>query len=594
MTRSIIPSDGVSFGGAGDTLSFPAPSDDLSLSRRRFLQLAAAGATVSAMPGWLADAAGASGPGAGAGTASGNGIVVLVILDGGCDGLHVVPPIADGAYHDAREQLAWSDRTALTLDDQRGLHPALSKLKTRYDAGDVAFIDGVGNPQRNLSHFSSMADLHRGGGDQAFTRTGWVGRYLDQTAADPLAAVALGTRVPLLVRGATRSAVTLPWKLDRVPARENWSMPMDEALTAWTGTTTGMGTLADHVADAAATTMSDADALRAAYTTADFSSSLSGELRLCAGLINAGVGSRVFVVRHAPYDAHNGQAVMYDKRLRELDDGIETFFSNLDAGMADDVTMLCVSEFGRRVAENGGGGTDHGSGNTAFAVGKPVLGGFHGTLPSLTSLTADGNLTHEIDQRSLVATVLDRVLGAESSEILGGSFPHVDFLGSPRAPADPRVEDIDLIHVPVVADVLGRPPTPDEADVLRLLRAFFGREPDGATAEATLQARATGASMASIADSLAATPEFDNRYGALSDIDFVEVLHQTLVGRSANQDEQRDLVARLESGALGRSDVVRMLSASAEYRSRFPYSAAPGWSPSGRARKVGVLARSGA
>ena len=152
------------------------------------------------LPSWMADAAGA------APAAPGTGKLVYVMLDGGSDGLHMIPPVGQGAYHDARGSLALSAGAVLPLGSSRGFHPALRRLKARYDAGDVAIIDGVGNPARDLSHFSAMADHERGGATSTFGWTGWIGRYLDETATGPLHGIALGNRVPMLASGRSRSA----------------------------------------------------------------------------------------------------------------------------------------------------------------------------------------------------------------------------------------------------------------------------------------------------------------------------------------------------------------------------------------------------
>ena len=577
-------------------LSAPAPNDPTTVTRRRFLQAAAAGVGVSMLPTWLADAAAAgTGPAAGS---SGTGTLVLVVLDGGNDGLHMVPPVELGAYHDARGNLAWSAADVHDLGNGRGLHPALSKLKARFDLGDVAIIDGVGNPQRDLSHFSSMADHHRGGSYESFGRTGWVGRYLDETAAGPYDAIAFGDRVPLLTTGQTRSAITLPRWHDRLPVVREWAGPLDDAIGDWSEIPTGRGDLADSIAAATSSMFDTAAVLRPWYPTSSTGSNLVDELTLCARLANASLGTRVLTVRHGPYDAHTGLADMHGERMTELDAAIEAFFANLDDAVADDVTLLCVSEFGRRVASNGGGGTDHGAGSVAVAVGRPVVGGFHGELPSLTSLTPDGNLTHDIDYRSIIATVVDRTLGADSASILGGTFPHVPFLGAPAPDPDPDPDpepeprDDAVAHIPVILGGATRIVDRGEADVLRLVRAFLAREPDPATADRALAAHASGARLSTIAGSLAESPEFQDRYGSLSDEDFVRSLHESLIGRAPTDDERRELVDRLGSGDLDRADVVVILSGSAEYRRRFQYTAKPGWSTASGARDVGVLARS--
>lgn len=440
--------------------SFAPVMDRDLLSRRRFLQAAAAGIGVSMLPSWFPEAAGAS-----TGPSGTSGTLVLVVLDGGCDGLHLAPPVSSGAYHDARGDVAIGEDEALPLSGGRGLHPALTSLKARFDAGDVAIIDGVGNARRDLSHFSAMADFQHGGPAAQFSRTGWLGRYLDESGGGDFEAIAIGDRIPLVVHGATRSAITLPWQEALVPDRRSWAAPMDSAMESWNQGPTGLGAMADHVAGAVASMLESADALRPFYT-ADFTGGpLAGELQLCAKLINAGLGTKVLTVRHGPYDSHTGQDAMLGARMAELDEAIETFFQTLSASAADDVTLLCVSEFGRRVAANGGFGTDHGAGNLMLAVGSRVAGGLHGTLPSLTSLTSDGNLVHEIDYRSVYATILDDILGADHATILGGQFDTVPFLAcAPPSPnPDPEPEPEPYVQCagppPAWTRTLGGPET---------------------------------------------------------------------------------------------------------------------------------------
>ncbi len=421
-----------------NALSLPAPSDPTTLSRRRFLQAAAAGVGASMVPGWFADVAGASG--SPASTSGGTGTLVLVVLDGGCDGLHVVPPVGSGHYQDARGALAVSESDALDIGGGRAFHPALPRLKARFDIGDVAVIDGVGNARRDLSHFSAMADFQHGGPAAQFSRTGWLGRWLDQSSGGPFEAIAIGHRIPLVAHGTSRSAMTLPWKIEHVPRRRDWAAPMDDAVDAWSQIAPGRGALADRVVQATSAMLQSSDALRPSYAPDSSGDQLAGELELCANLVNAGLGTRVLTVRHGPYDSHTNQTEMLGARLAELDAAIETFFQTLSAAVVDDVTLVCISEFGRRVAANGGLGTDHGAGNSMLAVGSGVVGGLHGSLPSLTTLTADGNLQHDIDYRSVFATILDDVLEADHASILGGQFDTIPFLeaGTPTPDASPR------------------------------------------------------------------------------------------------------------------------------------------------------------
>ncbi|WP_436794996.1 DUF1501 domain-containing protein [Actinospongicola halichondriae] len=603
-------------------LSLPAPTDALSLSRRHFLQAAAAGIGISMLPNWITESAGAS-TAIPTGTAGNRGTLVLVVLDGGNDGLHMVPPISNGSYHDARGALAFSEANSLPINGQRAFHPALTRLKARYDAGDVAIIDGVGNPRRDLSHFSAMADFQHGGPASQFSRTGWVGRYLDQTGAGPFGAIAIGDRVPLIAHGETRSAITLPWKIDRVPKRRSWAAPLDGAIEQWGEIPTGHGALADRVAGATAGMLGSADSLRPSYASSFSGSSFAGELQLCANLVNAGLGARVLTVRHGPYDSHTNQTEMHGNRMAELDEGIDLFFQTLGADVADDVTLVCISEFGRRVGANGGAGTDHGAGNAMIAVGRPIAGGFHGSLPSLTSLTADGNLTHEIDYRSVFATLIDGVLGASHTEILGGEFTPVPFLETTTTPpttttapptttttapptttttAPPTTTTVPptTTTAPPTTTPPGPPSrwpfrprrwsprstdstvdagermvTAGEADMLRLYRALTDQEPDAAVARTLLKAHAKGMPAETIAERLGLSPALTPLDGSLSNERFVAATHQRLLGRELDLVGRRQLVRLLDQGEMNRFEAIRRISSTPEFRRRFQYTVVP-------------------
>ncbi len=542
-----------------DALSLPAPQDETSVSRRRFLQAVTAGVGISMLPTWMADMAAAS-PGSPS-TPGNNRTLVLVVLDGGCDGLHMVAPVGAGAYHDARGDLALHEDTALDIGGGRGFHPALSRLKARYDVGDVAVIDGVGNARRDLSHFSAMADFQHGGPAAQFSHTGWLGRWLDQSSGGPFEAIAIGHRIPLVAHGASRSAMTLPSRIEYVPQRHGWAAPLDAAIEGWGQIDPDRGALAARVAQATSAMIPSADELRPSYPTSSPDSPLVSELQLCANLLNAGLGTRVLTVRHGPYDSHTNQAEMLGARLSELDAAIDLFFQTLDAAVADDVTLVCISEFGRRVAANGGGGTDHGAGNSMIAVGSGVVGGLHGTLPSLTSLTSDGNLRHEIDYRSVFATVLDEVLETDHASILGDQFDTVPFLESGAPPPPPPPPPPDPGERPA-ADPVPVPQLPDT-------------EPTGPWPMRPRRWTRTAGGSGTVADGTVVTADgLPSSAGQLTDQQFLESTHRRLLGREL---EAADRLRWIGDGStpLDRSEVLRWISSTKEFSRKFPFSIFP-------------------
>ena len=149
---------------------------------------------------------------------------------------------------------------------------------------------------------------------------------------------------------------------------------------------------------------------------------LGGRLSLIARLMKSGARARVYYTQHYGYDTHYGQLRPHASLLFELSEALRRFQENLDAsGLADRVLVLCFSEFGRRVHENGSGGTDHGTAGPVFLVGKHVRAGLVGETPSLLDLE-DGDLKMAVDFRRIYAAVLQDWLALPAAGALGGRF----------------------------------------------------------------------------------------------------------------------------------------------------------------------------
>jgi uncharacterized protein (DUF1501 family) len=158
---------------------------------------------------------------------------------------------------------------------------------------------------------------------------------------------------------------------------------------------------------------------------------LSGYLRLIANLLTAGAGTRVFYTVQSGYDTHYLQLPAHAELLAELAGALKAFLDDLAAAkLADRVLVICFSEFGRRVAENGSEGTDHGTAGPVLLAGPKVQAGLVGQTPSLLDLE-DGDLKWSVDFRRVYATILDAWLGLPHRHILNGSFQRLTlFQGS--------------------------------------------------------------------------------------------------------------------------------------------------------------------
>jgi uncharacterized protein (DUF1501 family) len=374
------------------------------------------------------------------GSTSPHGTLVLCTLYGGNDGLNTVIPYQDGNYLGGRGQLAYQPHEVIPLRDGLALHPNLSGLKKLWDRGQLAIVRGVGYPNPNFSHFRSM-DIWQTGVAETSVPTGWLGRWLDATGGDPLRAVSMGPNLPVALSGERAQAAAVPPGSMRLPA----NAAEMSAFAAMATSTPGEAPLPAAVAQ------SGADLLRVQHTLegvldpsvsgtgseagpagtagpAGGKGQLGTQLDVVSRLITAGVPTRVYAVSLNGFDTHANEQQTQARLLTQVDQAVSAFVGGLEHDRHGQGAVVVVySEFGRRVAANASGGTDHGSAAPVFVAGPRVKGGFYGEEPSLTRLD-DGNLRFSTDYRSVYATVLESVVGVDPKVALGRAFPTLAFV----------------------------------------------------------------------------------------------------------------------------------------------------------------------
>ncbi len=518
-------------------LSSPLPQDATNMSRRRFLQAIGAGVAVTAIPTWMADAASAATSGG-----NGDGVLVLLTMGGGNDGLNTFIPTGDGAYYDARGSLAIRPGDAINLGGGRGLNPHLPYVKTLWDQGRVAVVDGVGHQAETLSHFVSMAHVMAATNSRPPFQSGWLGRFLDDAAAsNPFAGLSLGGSIPLLVKGRSRDAIGLPdhgkdilrtTDIEPTYARQN------EAIRAFGIGNSGLGPMGDQLGSAGRRAVDYAGTVAPMFDDRDDEARVVTKMRLAARLINANLGVRVISIVFGDFDSHAGQAAMHRDRMREIDAGLKTFFNTLKAEQRNRTLVVGTSEFGRRVASNGSG-TDHGTANSLFVIGNQVKPGFHGQLPSLRNLDRYGNTTPTVDMMAFYSTIATTWLGADSAELLGGNYENLGFINKPGS-------------APVTASGSGGNTASlrqRRARVARAYLALLGTLPDEDQFEKVAAATVTGQrTLASAASDIAASAAFRATHGSPNDSSFVNIVYNAVHGRAATANERSTWTGRFDSG----------------------------------------------
>jgi len=503
------------------------------LTRRYFLQAAAAAGGATMLGGAFADMAGAATP-----LAAGQGVVVIVWMEGGNDGLNTVVPIDNGTYYDLRGSTAIQPGSALGIGNGRGLHPELGYVQNLFQQGQVAVVDGVGDPDNDLSHFESTARWMDGRNQSGVHTSGWIGRYLDGLPGnDPFHGVHIGRTIPLQMQGRRRNATGVPVDpsgiFDPASANDVQQRQM-AALDAMAAGSTGLGPLGDILAEAGRSSLAVASRLAPAYAASLPDENLAPDMVLAARLINANLGLRVINIGYGDFDGHAGHPAMHADRMREFNAGLQAFHAALDSRFANQTMVLTVSEFGRRPKANNSSGTDHGSASSMMAIGPSVVGGFHGAFPSLTQLDNRQNQIPEVDFRSVYANVLDTWLGGDSNEILGGDYRGLALLGTPGSSTSGSGGAIPVASV--------RP------QVMRLYMAYFLRMPDTGGLEHWLASARSGVPLATISQAFSESAEFSDRYGQLSNGGFVDQVYSNVLRREPDAGGRAFWVERLTSG----------------------------------------------
>jgi uncharacterized protein (DUF1501 family) len=376
-------------------------------------------------------------------------VLVMIQLAGGNDGLRTLVPLADPVLHDLRPKLAGSMVSqALPLNSQYGLNHNLAGIKSLWDKGKVAIVQGVGYPNPTFSHFESIRIWETGDPTRRQV-DGWLGRTLAQSYdsnGHPLTGCACGaTDVPGALRDlqATMTVIQNQKAFGFAGGSE-----VEAAVGAlYKGTPGIYGALFDTAIATATETVAALRTSASSYQPmADYTdkvklvysskNQLAAALQLAAELIVTGTGVKLLHVTLGGFDTHYTELNRHDDLMGYLDTAVSAFYQDLAAhGKADKVLIATWSEFGRRPKENASGGTDHGAAAPLLLIGDPAKSGLYGAEPSLTSLDATGNLRYSVDFRSVYQEILSGHLGADAKAILGGTFDSVPFLRAPVAVA---------------------------------------------------------------------------------------------------------------------------------------------------------------
>lgn len=407
------------------------------MQRRNFLKGLGATFALSSIPGAQAFAFNPL-----LATAKQDEILVFVFMKGGCDGLHLLAPISDPSYTDARSQKLRIDE-AEALSIGRGLsgldfalHPKATALHELYKSKDLALVHATGLSHGTRSHFEASMLLELGSSSPGAIKTGWLTRFLETLQPQgALPAVTVGSKGMSATLLGSEQAMA-------IDAIKNMEVKGEDFVTDILSTFYQGDALLHRQARKA---LSDVNIIKegatdesvhhhdAVYPTNWYIKSFSQQLQELATLIRMDIGIQVAVVELDGWDHHSRQEQSFPQLLGGFSQALSAFYNDLHQ-YHNQLTIVAMSEFGRRLRSNRSGGTDHGHGGVSLILGGKVKGGrMYGDWPGLETHQLDRSVDLQVttDYRVILKEILARNFKADRLDYI---FPdlaagsHLGFL----------------------------------------------------------------------------------------------------------------------------------------------------------------------
>ena len=360
-------------------------------------------------------------------------VLVVIFLRGAADALNMVVPHGEPVYYNLRPSLgiphpddnrAKKDTRTIDLDGFFGLHPALRPLLEAWQEKHLAIVHACGAPDESRSHFKAMELMERGVDDERGPASGWIGRHLaslDTGNSSSLRAIGLGSLPQRSLSGSVPVSALRSIADFHLSSDPHAVTQMRAALkTLYAGDVSGQETL--NTLDLLQK-IDPTQSLPSQFPNTDFGLAL----KQSALLIKAEVGLEVAAIDLGGWDTHFAQSAIQANLLKELSEGLAAFHAEMNAQLGK-LTVVTMSEFGRRAAENGSLGTDHGHGSMMMVMGGHVNGGqIHGQWPGLKAdqLVGPGDLAVTTDYRDVLGEILQKRLNNAAARVI---FPGHDYV----------------------------------------------------------------------------------------------------------------------------------------------------------------------
>ncbi|MCY7362260.1 MAG: DUF1501 domain-containing protein [Ignavibacteria bacterium] len=354
-------------------------------------------------------------------------VLVIIEMLGGNDGLNTVIPYQDSQYYVKRPVIGIPSSTVLNIPGSTmGLHPSLTELKNLLIDGKLAVVQNVGYPNPNFSHFRATDIWHTASDSNLTLTTGWLGRYLheeypnfpNQNPPDPMS-IQIGTNADLsLISQVGNMALTFQ------DPNQFYQLVQGGTFGGYERVKTLAGDELNFTRKVSADSLQYATRVKQAadngqnLATYPTNNKLADQLKIVSKLIDGGLNTRLYVVSMGGFDTHSNQLTSHQSLMNQLNSAISAFMQDLQLNNINNrVVGMTMSEFGRRVNENGSAGTDHGTAAPMILFGDLINEGIYGNNPDLVNLV-NNNLVHQYDFRQIYASVLKQLFAASDSELL--------------------------------------------------------------------------------------------------------------------------------------------------------------------------------
>ena len=348
-------------------------------------------------------------------------VIITVYMRGGMDGLMAVPVLGDSKLATLRPTQRVKDSSALALDNHFGLHPNLSFFKQLYDSGELSVVHSVGTPVGTRSHFDDQKALEYAAYDNPGTTDGWQNRYLQALGTtDVFAGFSTGFQTPVALRG--RAGTTVfenMWDvtIDNVPVFSNRGAFMSALKSLHSNGASNWQVAAQHALVASERLRE----LNSNATQVQYPQDANGNrFKQLAAMMLGGVAIKTANLEFdGNFDVHADAGVIEGtmaNNFKSLNDSIKAFKQDIGS-LWQNVTIVTVTEFGRRLEENASKGFDHGWASAMFVMGGGVRGGkVIANWPGLAD-NRDGDLRVTTDYRDVLAEIMRYRGGIDSTKI---------------------------------------------------------------------------------------------------------------------------------------------------------------------------------